>query len=110
MTETKLTSRQKTVVDGIKGKKTPQAIAAEMGISVNGVYGHMHRLRKAGLIPTTSRRAPSRNGSRRNARANNPVVEALRVAHAQADNRLKEIDSSIAGLEGERKAILTAVK
>lgn len=129
---TKVTDRQRKVIDGLKAKKTPQAIAAEMGISVNGVYGHMRRLRKAGLIPaekastngksaparkagsrrraTTSRRRASSNGSRRNGRGvETPVIEAIDAARAAGVARLGEIEQETAKLGEEKAAIEKAL-
>jgi len=120
MAEAQVTSRQQTVLDGLKAKKTPQDIAAGMNISVNGVYGHIRRLRKAGLIPsrkfrggsrrraTTSKRSTRRNGSRRNSHV---PAEAKAISKAVADGRkrIEVIQANIANFEDEKRQIEKAI-
>jgi predicted transcriptional regulator len=125
--KTEVSDRQKPVLEGIEAGKKPADIAKEMGISVNGVHGHIRRLRAAGALPkakaranggaktkgaakrTTSARKPSSNGRRAVSRSNlSPVVTAMRKAHEKADKRVAEIDSQIAKLTKEREQIVAA--
>jgi hypothetical protein len=52
----KLSKKQKKVYDLLQKGKTPKEVASKMGISVNGVYGHMRRIENAGFeVPRSGR-------------------------------------------------------
>ncbi len=120
MSTKQVTTRQQAVIDGLAAGKEPKAIAKEMGISVNGVYGHMRRLKKAGLISkngkkrgrprraTTSSRSTRRNGSRKNGHV---PSEAKAISKAVADGRkrIEVIDANIANFEDEKAQIEKAI-
>lgn len=131
MAETQLSERQKQVLEGIQAKKTPAEIAKEMHISVNGVHGHIRRLRASGALPkakprkavkakatkkvktasSTPKRKPSSNGRRKVSRARlNPVVAAMRKANAAAEKRIAAIDAEVEKLSTERKELVEARK
>lgn len=114
----KLTSKQKKVVTALEAGKSPKDIAKSMGISVNGVHGHIRRLRKIGALPqpTGSR---SRAGTRRattrgrrassNGRLKSPAARALAKAVSQAKGRLHEIDVERQKLDAEEAEIKDAI-
>lgn len=123
----KVTSRQQQVIDGLKAGKEPKTIASEMKISVNGVYGHMRRLKQNGMSSliangrksngrkrgraSTSRRRPSSNGSRKNgSQRMNPLVGAVLDAKAQAKNRISDIEQEEKKLADEKAALTAAVE
>lgn len=113
----KVTSKQQTVLDGLKAGKSAKEIAKEMRISVNGVYGHIRRLRKLGALPKTrsrrgrSRASTSARSTRRNGRPRkmSEVTRAVKQAHGKAKARLVQISNEEDKLRHEREEIEEAL-
>lgn len=116
-----VTKRQQVVLDGLAAKKTPDEIAKQMGISVNGVYGHIRRLKKAGLLSANgkkrgrprgsarkSRPRASRN-SRRNVGVETPVIRKMLDARADVEKRRAAIRDERAKLDAEDLALEAAL-
>lgn len=117
-----LTDRQQEVLRLTREGKNPTEVGRELGISSQGVHGHLRKLRQRGLIegePTTStaKPRPARRGAApRNGTPFDPAatIDAVRQAIAQQrealDAREAEIDSEIATLRDEKQAIAAARK
>lgn len=120
--ESELTDRQKDVLRLVKAGKNPTEIGRELGISSQGVHGHLRRLRGHGLIeaeaPAPAAKAAARRGGKpANGRQSfDPastiaaVQQAITEQRAQLDNREAEIDAEIETLKAEKKAIGDARK
>lgn len=108
-----LTAKQKQVVDLFGKGLGVNAIASRMKIQPQGVYGHVRRIREAGLghlldptpeIPASAPAPASSDGSQANGTItmiDKSVSEAIELA----DDRLGEIDEERARIKGEREAL-----
>ena len=109
--EDQLTDRQRDVLRLHREGKNPTEIGKALGISSQGVHGHLGRLRNHGLIaddaPTAAR---TRSSSRRRvgqpafdpARALDAVRATVRAQEEAILARQAEIDEQIAALQAER--------
>ena len=119
--ESELTDRQRDVLRLHRDGRNPTEIGKELGISSQGVHGHLRRLRGHGLIedgaPAAKPAARKRSANERHrgaASAFDPaaaiaaVQQAITQQHTQLDDREAEIDAEIARLRDEKKAIAAA--
>jgi predicted ArsR family transcriptional regulator len=108
LSEENLTERQADVLRLTQEGKNPTDVGRELGISSQGVHGHLRRLRAKGLLPDEEPRPRAR---RRNGRTPAPVdyLSAIREAAERAEreilDRQAEIDAEIADLKREREAL-----
>jgi predicted ArsR family transcriptional regulator len=108
LSEENLTERQADVLRLTQEGKNPTDVGRELGISSQGVHGHLRRLRAKGLLPDEEPRPRAR---RRNGRTPAPVdyLSAIRAAAERAEreilDRQAEIDAEIADLKREREAL-----
>lgn len=113
-TQPELTEAQQRVLTLLGEDKSPTEIAKDMGITSQGVHGHMSRLRKRGLLPgepaaSTAGRTPAR--SRKRAAGNDRRVtpaDAFAEVRASIDEQRKgltaratELDQEIDDLKAE---------
>lgn len=113
-----LTDRQRDVLRLLREGKNPTEIGRELGISSQGVQGHMRRLRQKGLAePAASPRtvAPAANARTRGPAAPfDPASTIAAVQQAIADERAKldrreaEINAEFERLRAEQQAITDA--
>lgn len=105
----KLTERQSDVLRLTKEGKNPTDVAKELGISSQGVHGHLRRLRAKRLLAPD---APKRKGA--NGRAEVDYLATIRLAAEQAEQdirkRQSEIDQAIANLQAERDGLNAALE
>lgn len=88
MTATKQpTRKQQQVLDLLDQDKTATQIAKAMGITPNGVHGHIRRMRATGLLNKNGQRKASSNGRAVGAKA--PTADQV---SALASDALKKID------------------
>jgi predicted ArsR family transcriptional regulator len=101
---TDLTKRQKDVLRLVREGKNPTEIGKELGISSQGVHGHMRRLRDRGLLPAADRAKPA---GRPRATANHKVspTSALEAVRATVREQLEAIDARQAAIEREITAL-----
>jgi DNA-binding Lrp family transcriptional regulator len=115
--ESELTERQRDVLRLQREGKTPTEIGNELGISSQGVHGHLRRLRDHGLIE----RGAAKPAKPRDARAPGPrrfdpastiaaVQQTIATQRAELDTREAEIDAQIEQLREEKRAIEAARK
>lgn len=110
MSETDLTEKQQQVLALHRENKGPSEIAEVLGITSQGVHGHLKRLRGKGLIeerPGAAVRPPSARG---NARVNPSaaleiVRQAAREQVAAVQARQAEIDTEITELRAEKNEL-----
>jgi predicted ArsR family transcriptional regulator len=108
LSEENLTERQADVLRLTQEGMNPTDVGRELGISSQGVHGHLRRLRAKGLLPDEEPRPRAR---RRNGRTPAPVdyLSAIREAAERAEreilDRQAEIDAEIADLKREREAL-----
>lgn len=110
-----LTDRQRDVLRLAKENKNPTEIGRELGISSQGVHGHLRRLRTKGLLPSAP--APTRRPEPpRDDRSFDPastisvVVKAITDQLAQLDARETEVNAEIERLQTEKREIADARK
>lgn len=102
-----LTDRQKAVLELVRKGKSPTAIGKELGISSQGVHGHLRKLRERGLVDSE----PVRSKKPRNGVTVNPAkaLEAVRAAIDEQEQallqRLSDIDEERQALDGEAAEI-----
>jgi DNA-binding CsgD family transcriptional regulator len=102
------TRKQQQVLDYLRNGKTPAHIAKRMGISTNGVYGHMRKLRKMGLLNNSTPAAVAEtNGgaAASNGHSDIPVLDLLRDAQSEAAKRIDHLNRVIEEAEQEKSAI-----
>lgn len=106
---TRLSPKQATVLKALEAGKTPEQIAGQMKISVNGVYGHMRRIEAHGVDLSKYRRSPNgssgntpRRRGGRNSRTNgrnpngySPGVQNFLKTLAAEESALQKEDSAL---------------
>jgi hypothetical protein len=118
-----LTPKQAQVFEGLQDGLTPPQIAKRMKISPNGVYGHIARIRDAGIkLPESAGKPTRRDGvgaakaavtrRKRAARSSNgssPVLVELSKGIGglieKADDRMAEIDKEMDSIDAERNTL-----
>ncbi len=100
-----LTKKQKQVLGYIAKGKTPKQIATRMGISVNGVYGHIRKLKAINALdangkPPAAEASPSASNGH-DGKALKEVESLIKAAQGAADARQAEIDEAIRGIDRE---------
>lgn len=68
----KLSPKQTRVLKALEAGKTPDRIARQMKISVNGIYGHMRRIEEHGVDLSKYRRSPNGSSGKRARRSRGP--------------------------------------
>lgn len=106
-TEDQLTARQADVLRLHREGKNPTEIGRTLGISSQGVHGHLARLRQYGLIAgeggTTARsRTRGRQAPYDPSRALDAVRQAVREQEEAIIGRQRELDAVIATAHEER--------
>lgn len=117
MTTKELTTRQREVLTMIEAKKSTGEIASALGITTQGVHGHMRRLRQRGLIPEAS---PRRTAVRKSVSIEDTfaplrdVIDRQRQALERQDERIVEqilaAEKEVQALGEERKLIVEALE
>lgn len=109
MAKAELSRKQAQVVLLVQQGKSPKQIATRMKISVNGVYGHMRKIREKGgghLLeqdaPTPTPASSSSNGSSENGEV---VSEALTRLHTQIKEAIGTADERLTEIDGRRTEI-----
>jgi DNA-binding CsgD family transcriptional regulator len=120
--ESGLTDRQRDVLRLVREGRNPTEIGRELGISSQGVHGHLRRLRDRGLVEAA---APAKPAARkRSANDRQPhaaagfdpksaiaaVQQAIVEQREQLDTREAEIDAQITQLRDEKKLITATRK
>jgi predicted ArsR family transcriptional regulator len=111
-----LTDRQTDVLRLTREGKSPTEIGRELGISSQGVHGHLRRLREAGLVEplTAPKRAAKRPAARDSGAAFDPqdtiraVVQEITAQLDALDAREQQVDATIAELKDEKRRIALA--
>lgn len=117
MTEPKLTKQQKRVKALLEQGKNPTQIARSLKTTRNNVYGHMRRMRNAGVkLPgdDTPRRGrprkpgsqaipPSPNGTRADAMVQ--VRQLVEDAIQRADERVGQIEERVTSISEQEKVL-----
>lgn len=101
----KLSKKQKKVYDLLQKGKTPKQIAAKMGISVNGVYGHMRRIEAAGFEVQRSGRGGSSDRATPAPAASQNGNGAVAGVDAGVEALVKTIESRIGDIKEEAEGI-----
>lgn len=110
MSEVELTEKQQQVLEMHRANKGPAEIAEALGISTQGVHGHIKRLRNKGLIeakPSAGASRPARrDGARLDPKAALEVVrEAARQQITTVEARQAEIEAEIKDLQEEKREL-----
>ena len=109
-----LTARQQDVLRLTQEGKNPTEIGRELGISSQGVHGHLRKLRQSGHLPSDANparprpRRASADGGRTpfNAAGTLAAVQAtINEQHARLNAREEEIDGQITALRAEKAEI-----
>lgn len=114
-----LTKKQQRAFDLLSSGKSPAQAAKRMGITTNGVYGHLRRIREKGhevtfrgrdvngskssrRSTTTRSAASSPNGSSPNGK---PSFESIQEVHKTIDSAVVLATDRLRQIEGRRKEI-----
>jgi predicted ArsR family transcriptional regulator len=108
-----LTDRQTDVLRLTREGKNPTEIGRELGISSQGVHGHLRKLREAGLVEPLAapKRAPKRPAARDSGAPFDPQDTIRAVGQEITDqldalaSREQEIDATITELKDEKRRI-----
>jgi predicted transcriptional regulator len=114
-----ITTRQRDVLRLHQEGKNPTAIGKELGISSQGVHGHLRRLSAKGLIEgeaASAKRVTRAAGAKTSgppapfdpADTIRTVVRTITAQLEQLNTREAEIDEEIERLRGEKKKIAKA--
>lgn len=109
----KLAPKQKRVLDLLNKGKSPTETAKALGISVNGIYGHMRRIEAKGYaVPrsTNGRSASRKTRTKASPNGSGPIDKidsGIARLIEQAEDRAKEIEVE-AMATNERLVALTA--
>jgi predicted ArsR family transcriptional regulator len=113
-----LTDRQREVLDLVNEGKNPTQIGAALGISSQGVHGHIRRLRGKGLIPEdygAPRPAAAPRKQRDSPTAVDPhaaimaAMAGIQEQRRQLEARLEAITAERVGLDDEEAAVRAAL-
>jgi DNA-binding CsgD family transcriptional regulator len=105
---TKLSPKQNRVWDLLSQDKTPAEIAKVMKITVNGVYGHIRRIERAGIDVSAFR---SSNGSSRKRGGRRRSASRNRNGFSPGVQRfLKNLDEEEGALKGEANDLDSTIK
>lgn len=107
--EPKLTDRQREVLRLAQEGKSPTEIGKELGISSQGVHGHMRRLAAHGLIEREPRRRADNGRPIRPADSLETVRRTAKAEIATLKRRLEALDRDMAKLGEEREEIEAAI-
>lgn len=105
---TQLTERQQAVLALTQENKNPTEIGKELGISSQGVHGHLRKLRAAGLLPELAGKKAADNGRSDTVTAAGAFREIQQsIARQQRDlaTQLPRIDKAIEAKQDEIKAL-----
>lgn len=109
-----LTARQADVLRLTREGKNPTQIGEELGISSQGVHGHLRRLREKDLVPAANERTPRRAAPRVLRSKPADAMAAVRATAAEQDRqlaaRLDEIEGEQDALKAEKAAIVKTRK
>lgn len=109
MTAAAPTRKQAQVLGHLKRGKTPAQIAKQMGISKNGVYGHIRKLKAAGLLDTNGGEEAAEASSNGHQPVGYDTVAAIEKARAVGIERIQALEKTIEQAEVEKHAILDAL-
>jgi FixJ family two-component response regulator len=83
MADDELTERQGEVLNLVRAGRNPTEIGKELGISSQGVHGHIRRLRERGLLPeagaTTKPARPRPRATQNHKVSASSALEAVRT-------------------------------
>lgn len=105
VSESVLTPKQREVLVGLKAGDHPSKIAEDLGISTNGVYQHMKRIREAKIsFPEPERKPPGRpkGKSTGKRRGRPPKASRIGVVGDEAAAAQREVGGE-AAWDGEAK-------
>lgn len=122
--ESELTERQREVLALVREGKNPTEIGKALGISSQGVHGHLRRLRGHGLIPdeyaggtggkpAATRRPGVRGGTNATITPETAIRAAIELIEAQMHGlqaRLTDIAEERTGLDREEEEILVGLE
>lgn len=114
-----LTDRQRQVLELKREGKSTGEIKDALGISSQGVSGHLKRLRTKGLLPpedepsarpATSVRKPRQRPAIDPAAAIMAAVEGVRQQRRELEGRLQEIEAERRSLDDEEAGVRAAIE
>lgn len=118
MTDKKLTKHQQRVLRMLQQDKTPEQISKSLGTTRNNVYGHMRRMRRAGVeLPAGKNRSdrgrekPQRRGSQAIPPAStNGKSEALVQIGQMVKDAIGTAERRIAEINDRRKELSAQIE
>lgn len=101
MTQVRLTTKQRKVLDLLEAGANVKEVARQMKISEAGVYGHVRNLRKAGVTLPAERMGPSGgNGHASSTTNGSPFIAELR----------RQLEGELKTLDAERGRLVAAIR